>query len=172
MAKLKAKARALNPGANPTDAVVPSATKRTRVTSKTTSGTAKKKVKKEPTEDDGSTVDNVTFTQLHHANDHTVTPPATPSKKASDASTTFTKLTTPSPKAGHGVSNGQVQAKRCSPRESAKPDYRKLDDPFVYMEGGMGQDDENVFRPGMGSESENSLDSYKDVDAEETSVPA
>jgi len=177
MKKLKAKARALNPGVVPTDAVVtdavvPSATKRGRETARVSSGPTKKRVKTEGSADEGNDIDNLIGNQATAANDHTVTPPATPRKKTSTTPTKSTKLTTPSPPAGKEIIGDQVQVKRCSPRDNAKPNYCQLDDPFVAMEGGMDEDGHNAFGQGTNSESEDSVDSDKDLDAEEVSTEA
>lgn len=170
---LKAKARALNPGVVSTSAtVVPTAVKRSRETTKTATVKANKNVKKEPTEDEGDNVNDSLGTQVNDGHDHTVTPPATPGKKASMTPTQAAELTTPSPKAGNGASNGHVQPKRCSPRGGAKLDYRKLDDPFVYMEGGRGQEGTNVCGSGTDSQGVDSIDSDRDFAAEEGSTQA
>lgn len=170
---LKAKARALNPGVVSTSAtVVPTALKRSRETTKTATGKANKKVKKEPTEDEGDNVDGSLGTQVNDGHDRAVTPPATPGNNASNTPPKAAKLTTPSPKAGNGARNDHVQPKRCSPRDSAKPDYRKLDDPFVYMEGGLGQEGTNVYGSGTDSQGIDSIDIDQDFAAEEGSTQA
>jgi hypothetical protein len=170
MKKLKAKARALNPGVVPTDAVVSTATKHSREITKASSGTARKKVKQESTANEGD-VNGIIGTQDNTAHDHAVTPPATPGKKTSTF-TTSSKLSTPSPKVGRGDIDDEVQAKRCSPRNNAKPNYCQLDDPFVYSQGDLDEDGSNVFGQVTDLEGEDSVDSDKDFDAEEVSTEA
>ena len=170
MKKLKAKARALNPGVTANDALVaPSTAKRSRATTKTNSGAMNKKVKTEPPKIDENKVDDFVGTPASAANDHTVTPPATPSKKTTRQTT---EPTTPAPKAGSGAINGHVRAQRCSPRDCAKPDYAKLNDPFVHMEAGITDDGTNVFSQATdaASESEDSIGSDHDFETE--GIPA
>lgn len=173
MAKLKAKARALNPGVVPTDAVVLSGgTKRSHEITKAKSITAKKKVKTEASDDDGNDIDHLNGTQINATNDRAVTPPATPRKKTSTSPTKPFKLTSPSPKTAKEETDGQLQGKRCSPRDRAKPNYQQLDDPFVYMEGATGENEINVFGQVTDSESEDLADSDQDFDGEELATEA
>lgn len=171
---LKAKARTLNSerGVVPTDvAVANSGIKRNRVTKKANGDAPNKKIKKESVKVEENDGDKADGTRIQYGHDHAVTPPATPVKKAPTTSTGSSKLATPSPKAGNGATNGNVQSKRCSPRHSAKPDYRKLDDPFVYMGRGVGGDEANVFGQDEDSESVESVDSDTDFDGEAISAP-
>lgn len=164
MKKLKAKARALNPGVVPTDAVVPSTTKRSSETTKTSGVTAYKRPKRESTPDEGKINNDLIGTYSNDANDRAVTPPATPKKK-------IRSTPVKSSKAGKG-DDDQLQAKRCSPRNNAKRNYRQLDDPFVDTQGDLDEDGSNVFDQVTDLEGEDSVNSDEDFDAEEVSTEA
>ncbi|MCJ1478295.1 hypothetical protein MMC13_006972 [Lambiella insularis] len=49
-------------------------------------------------------------------------------------------------------------SKRCSPRDLAKPDYHRMNDPFVCMKGAIGEDGGNIFGATADYSSEDSYD--------------
>ncbi|KAI9875733.1 MAG: hypothetical protein M1830_008063 [Pleopsidium flavum] len=169
MGKLKAKARALNPGVVSTTAAVTApgttATKRKPMTKKN-DGATTKKVKQEATDEEEDNMDDLIGAQINNVPLQHVTPPATPSKKSNGLSTKASNPNTPSPAGGDGVLNGRVGKKRSSPRDSSKPNYRQLDDPFVSMPDAMDEDGNNIFGTPARTESEDSFATDKDFDAE------
>lgn len=169
MKKLKAKARGLNPGVVPTTAAVTApgttATKRKPVNKKN-DGASSKKVKQESTEDEEDIIDDLIGAQINGVHGQHVTPPATPNKKPGDNLTKTSKSTTPSTAGGDKVLNSRVEEKRCSPRDSTKPNYRQLDDPVIFVEDAIDDHGKNVFGQPARTESEDSFDTDKDFDAE------
>ena len=170
LGKLKAKARALNGGAIPTvTAVAPSISKRNRPTEKATTG-INKKVKKESTGAEVDSANGVLRAEVENPGDDRITPPTTPGQKPTKAPSNPIKATTPTPIGGSKATNGHVGSKRCSPRDSEKQNYRKLDDPFVFMDEAVGSDGDNVFGQAVRPESQDSFDSDKDFNAEKSSA--